>query len=68
LASALKKIEGWKQQIPMTHGTPAAAHLFIINPFSGAGLANLFSTHPSTVERVKRLEKMARQGQPLQYN
>jgi heat shock protein HtpX len=68
LASALKKIEGWKQQIPMTHGTPASAHLFIINPFSGAGLANLFSTHPSTVERVKRLEKMARQGQPLQYN
>lgn len=67
LASALKKIDGWKKQIPMTHGTPATAHLFIINPFSGAGLAHLFSTHPATAERVKRLEKMAYEGQHLQY-
>jgi heat shock protein HtpX len=59
LASALQKIDAWKKQIPMTHGTPATAHLFIINPFSGAGLAHLFSTHPPTVERVARLEKMA---------
>lgn len=59
LASALRKIETWKQRIPMTQGTPATAHLFIINPFSARGMANLFSTHPSTEERAKRLEEMA---------
>lgn len=58
LASALKKIENWKHKIPM-EGTPATAHLFIVNPFSGHGLVKLFSTHPSTEERVKRLEAMA---------
>jgi heat shock protein HtpX len=65
LASALQKIEGWKRQIPMTHGTPATAHLFIINPFSARGMASLFSTHPSTDERIKRLEKMVYEGSHL---
>lgn len=59
LASALKKIEGWKQQIPMEGGTPATAHMFIVNPFTAQGLSQLFSTHPSTQERVSRLETMA---------
>ncbi|MGH9841623.1 MAG: zinc metalloprotease HtpX [Blastocatellia bacterium] len=59
LASALRKIESWSQQIPMHAGSPATAHLFIINPFSGGGIAKLFSTHPSTQERVERLETMA---------
>jgi heat shock protein HtpX len=67
LASALKKLESWKQRVPMQHGTPATAHLFIVNPFSGQAMANLFSTHPSTAERVARLEKMA-YGTPLQYD
>jgi heat shock protein HtpX len=62
LASALRKIEAWSQQIPMTAGSPATAHLFIINPFSGGGLVRLFSTHPSTEERIARLQAMARQG------
>jgi len=62
LASALQKIEAWSQRIPMTAGSPATAHLFIINPFSGGGLVRLFSTHPSTEERVARLQAMARQG------
>jgi heat shock protein HtpX len=62
LASALRKIEGWSQRIPMTAGSPATAHLFIINPFSGGGLVRLFSTHPPTEERVARLQAMARQG------
>ena len=62
LASALRKIEAWSQRIPMTAGSPATAHLFIINPFSGGGLVRLFSTHPSTEERVARLQAMARQG------
>ena len=44
LASALQKIEAWSRQIPMMAGSPATAHLFIINPFSGGGLVRLFST------------------------
>jgi heat shock protein HtpX len=59
LASALKKIEGWKNQLPPLEGNPATAHLFIINPFSAEGVANLFSTHPPTAERIRRLEEMA---------
>ena len=62
LASALRKIETRSQQIPMTAGSPATAHLFIINPFSGGGLVRLFSTHPSTEERIARLQTLARQG------
>jgi heat shock protein HtpX len=60
LASALRKIESWSQQIPIHSGNPATAHMFIINPFTGGGIAKLFSTHPSTDERVARLEAMAR--------
>ena len=59
LASALRKIESLSRQIPMHAGSPTTAHLFIINPFSGGGIAKLFSTHPSTQERVERLEAMA---------
>jgi heat shock protein HtpX len=62
LASALRKIEAWSRQIPMTAGSPSTAHLFIINPFSGGGLVRLFSTHPSTAERIARLEAMAQRG------
>jgi heat shock protein HtpX len=44
--------------------TEAQAHLFIINPFKGRGaqFARLFMTHPSTDDRVERLERMSRQG------
>lgn len=59
LADALRKIEGWSQRIPMHTGSPATAHLFIINPFAAGGLASLFSTHPSTQARIERLETMA---------
>jgi len=61
LASALRKIEGWSQRAPMQAGNPATAHLFIINPFgalSGRGLLGLFSTHPSTEDRIARLQAM----------
>lgn len=64
LASALRKIEGWKTQIPMMGGTPATAHLFIINPLTGGGLSSLFSTHPPTEERIRRLEEMAAGRRP----
>jgi heat shock protein HtpX len=60
LASALRKLEAAAQRLPM-EGSPATAHLFIVNPFAG-GLARLFSTHPPTEERVARLEAMARGG------
>lgn len=61
LASALQKIEGLaRQQInaPAEHN-PATAHLFIINPLNGRSMDNLFSTHPSTANRVRALMEMA---------
>ena len=38
---------------------PASAHMFIVNPLTGGGIASLFSTHPPIEERVRRLEAMA---------
>ena len=60
LISALTKLETWSQRIPMTDATPATAHLFIVKPFTGQSLMRLFSTHPSTEERIKRLQAMMR--------
>lgn len=62
LANALRKIEGYSRRIPMHHGSPATAHLFIINPFVG-GLSGLFRTHPATEDRIQRLEQMAYSGE-----
>jgi heat shock protein HtpX len=39
---------------------PATAPLFIVNPLSGQGMDNLFSTHPSTENRVAALERLSR--------
>ena len=49
LASALAKIDAFARRIPNeeAESIPATAHMFIINPLSGRGLDNLFSTHPS---------------------
>ncbi len=58
LISALGKLESGVERIPMDDATPATAHLFILNPFSGGGIAKLFSTHPSTEERIARLQAM----------
>lgn len=58
LASALQKLEGFKRSMPPLQPTPAeqsTAHLMFANMFSAAGLASLFSTHPSTEARVARL-------------
>jgi heat shock protein HtpX len=60
LASALRKIEAWSRKVPLASGSPATAHMFIINPFSGGGLVRLFSTHPATEARIERLMAMAR--------
>ena len=61
LASALQKIQSYAQQIPNepAEAAPATAHLFIINPLSGQGMDNLFSTHPNTENRIAELEKLA---------
>ena len=58
LASALRKLEMANRQIPM-EANPASAHMFIVNPLTGGGIASLFSTHPPIEERVRRLEAMA---------
>ena len=62
LASALRKIAAYAQQSEQPLGTPATAHLFVINPFTGSGLSSLFSTHPPTEARIARLEELAIRG------
>ena len=59
LASALAKLEAGSKQIPMA-ANPATAHMFIIKPFSGAGLMGLFSTHPPTAARIQALTGIQR--------
>ncbi len=64
LASALAKIENYVHQVPneTAEAVPATAPLFIINPLSGQGFDNWFSTHPNTENRIAALEAMAREG------
>jgi heat shock protein HtpX len=61
LASALEKIEAYaKGRTNMdAERNPATAHLFIINPLSGKGADNMFSTHPNTANRVAALRALA---------
>ena len=61
LANALEKIDYYAKHGEMPNATPATAHMFIINPFEGAGkrLANMFSTHPLTEDRIARLHEQA---------
>jgi heat shock protein HtpX len=63
LASALAKIDVAARQIENTTAErdPATAHLFIINPLSGARMDNLFSTHPATANRIAALGQLAAQ-------
>lgn len=58
LARALQKLEAGNVARPMEGGNPAHSALFISNPFRQGIFAKLFSTHPSTAERVRRLEAM----------
>jgi len=68
LASALERIHQAAERIPneTAEHNPATAHMFIINPLSGRGMDNLFSTHPDVANRVERLRAMA--GQPAAPN
>jgi heat shock protein HtpX len=62
LASALRKLHMGAQNIPLHVNNATAnatAHMFIVNPLTGHGLASLFSTHPPMEERIARLEAMA---------
>jgi heat shock protein HtpX len=64
LASALRKLHMGSQNIPLQVNDATAnatAHMFIVNPLTGRGLASLFSTHPPMEERITRLEAMARE-------
>jgi heat shock protein HtpX len=57
LISALQKLDAYSRRLPMD-ATPSTAHLFIIQPFTGESLMRLFSTHPSTADRIRRLQAM----------
>ncbi len=60
LASALQKIHNYAHRVPMetVQQHPETAQMMIINPLSAEGIQGLFSTHPSTEERVARLMAM----------
>ncbi|MGA9750934.1 MAG: zinc metalloprotease HtpX [Acidobacteriota bacterium] len=59
LANALKKLQTASMRVPL-QATPATAHMFIVKPFTGRSLMNLFSTHPPIEKRIARL--MERRG------
>ncbi len=57
LINGLKDLDNWSKRIPMD-ASPSTAHMFIIKPFSGGSMMRLFSTHPSTEDRIARLQAM----------
>ena len=57
MIGALQKLDNFAKRIPM-EADPATSHLYIMKPLGGSGIMSLFSTHPSTEERVRRLEQM----------
>jgi len=58
LISALRKLELGAEHLPLQAGE-ASAHLFIVNPLRGSGIAKLFSTHPPMEERIARLQSLS---------
>ena len=72
LASALRKISAASQVVHNVQAeqNPAMAHLYIINPLSGAAMDNLFSTHPDTENRIAALQRIAAEmggGRPASW-
>jgi heat shock protein HtpX len=61
LASALAKLDAYSKRVPL-QATPSTAHLFIIQPFLGMNVMNLFQTHPPIAKRIERLT-----GRPAEY-
>jgi len=69
LANALRKLEEIAhnpqiQEVASQEINPGTAHMMIVNPLSGDFIMKLFSTHPPTEERIRRLEELARKIQP----
>lgn len=59
LISALSKLDNYAKNYRMQNANSQTAHMFIINPFSGLkGLTNLFSTHPTTADRIEKLTQI----------
>lgn len=59
LQSALAKLENYaKRGYEVHNATQQTAHMFIINPFTGKNMGNLFRTHPTTEDRIARLEEL----------
>jgi heat shock protein HtpX len=61
LASALAKLDAYSKRLPL-QATPSTAHLFIVQPFLGMSMGNLFSTHPPIAKRIERLT-----GRPAEF-
>lgn len=63
LASALQKIHNYAHRVPNRTAEmhPETGQMMIINPLSGKRLKGLFSTHPQTEERIRKLMEMAKQ-------
>ena len=62
LMNALQKLEHYAQNYRMQKATSQTAHMFIVNPLHGfGGLSGLFSTHPSTKDRLARLEQIRKE-------
>ncbi|HXK07817.1 MAG TPA: zinc metalloprotease HtpX [Verrucomicrobiae bacterium] len=57
LIGGLQKLDTWSKRIPLD-ASPSTAHMFIVKPFTGESLMRLFSTHPSTEDRIARLQAM----------
>ncbi len=60
LISALQKLEAAAARVPMQNNMPSQNHMFIVQPLSGrSGLTRLFSTHPATEDRIRKLRELA---------
>jgi heat shock protein HtpX len=57
LAGALEKLDYASQRVPLK-ANPATENMFIVKPFTGGGIMNLFSTHPPIAERIQRLREL----------
>ena len=59
LARALRKLDDYSRRIPMRNAAPSTENMFIVSPLTGSKMASLFSTHPATEDRIRRLQEMA---------
>jgi heat shock protein HtpX len=59
LIAALQKLESVNRRVPMGNQMPSQNHMFIVQPLTGGGMSKLFSTHPSTEDRIAKLRELA---------